>query len=46
MTGQRLDAWVAQQVARFKPGDLDAGIEVMKRAARRQGGTEGKQPAA
>ncbi|AXQ53061.1 hypothetical protein SEA_RANDO14_41 [Mycobacterium phage Rando14] len=46
MTGQQLDAWVAQQVARFKPGDLDAGIEVMKRAARRRMGGQRKRPAA
>lgn len=34
MTKQNLDAWVAEQVARFKPGDLDAGIEVIRRAKR------------
>lgn len=46
MEGQTLEAWVAEQVAYFKPGDLDAGIEVMRKAARRRAEAERNQPAA
>ena len=34
---QRFQAWVAEQVSRFRPGDIDAGIDVI-RTYRRQGG--------
>lgn len=31
MTEEQLAKWVAEQVSHFKPGDLDAGIEIIRR---------------
>jgi hypothetical protein len=35
MTDQQLGEWVAEQVARFQPGDLDAGLEIVRNHLRR-----------
>jgi hypothetical protein len=35
MTEQQLAEWVAEQVARFQPGDLDAGLAIVRNHLRR-----------
>ncbi|QFG08935.1 hypothetical protein PBI_MALAGASYROSE_42 [Mycobacterium phage MalagasyRose] len=35
MTDQQRAEWIARQTARFQPGDLDAGLEVVRRRLRR-----------
>lgn len=35
MANEQRNEWVARQVARFQPGDLDAGLEIIRRALRR-----------